>query len=181
MKSRGVFINLCTINIVNYLILVDYVVFMEINYFKLIVSIVACLLVGFIAGIWTASSISSWYNSLNKPSFNPPNWLFGPVWTMLYILMGISLYLVWNSNGSKTAIMFFVIQLVLNFLWSFMFFSLKNPLVAFVDIIILLVMIILTTIQFYPVSRTATGLMIPYILWVSFASVLNFSIYWLNR
>jgi benzodiazapine receptor len=154
---------------------------MEINYAKLVVSIGICLLVAFIAGMFTSSSVSTWYANLNKPSFNPPSWLFGPVWTVLYILMGISLYLVWNANGSKTALVFFGVQLALNFAWSFLFFSMHNPLVAFVDILLLLSMIVLTTIQFYPISRTAAYLFIPYILWVSFASILNFSIYWLNR
>ena len=154
---------------------------MQIDYIKLMVSVGACLIVGFVAGIWTSSSISSWYSTLNKPSFNPPNWLFGPVWTVLYILMGIALYLVWNNHGSKIAVMFFVIQLVLNFLWSFLFFSLKNSLIAFIEILVLLMMIVTTTIEFYPISAAAAYLMIPYILWVSFASVLNFSIYWLNK
>jgi translocator protein len=156
-------------------------IFMQMDYLKLIISIVVCLAVGFIAGIWTSSSINSWYSTLNKPSFNPPNWLFGPVWTILYILMGISLYLVWNQNGSKIAIMFFVLQLLLNFLWSFLFFQMKNPLIAFIEIIFLLAMIIITAIKFYPISTTAAYLMIPYIIWVTFASILNFSIYWLNR
>jgi tryptophan-rich sensory protein len=154
---------------------------MEINYLRLVASIGICLLVGFIAGFFTSSSISSWYSQLNKPSFNPPNWLFGPVWTVLYILMGVSLYLVWNNDGSKIAIIFFAVQLALNFIWSFLFFSLHNPLIAFIEILLLLSMIIVTTLKFYPISHTAAFLMIPYILWVSFASVLNFSIYWLNR
>lgn len=149
-------------------------------WYKLIISIAVCLAVGFVAGFFTASSVNSWYSKLNKPSFNPPSYLFGPVWTLLYILMGISLYLVWN-NGSKIAIIFFIIQLALNFAWSFLFFQLKNPLIAFIEIIILLIMIIVTTIKFYPISTTAAYLMIPYILWVTFASILNFSIYWLNR
>jgi translocator protein len=152
-----------------------------ISWYKLIISILICLAVGFFSGFFTATSIDSWYSKISKPSFNPPNWLFGPVWTILYILMGISLYLVWNSNGSKTAIMFFAIQLLLNFLWSFIFFKLQNPFIAFIEIIILLAIIIITAIKFYPISTTAAYLMIPYILWVSFATILNFSIYWLNR
>jgi tryptophan-rich sensory protein len=95
--------------------------------------------------------------------------------------MGVALYLVWNNSNDKVAIAFFIIQLILNFVWSFLFFQLKNPLVAFIEILMLLTMILMTTIKFYPISKAAAYLMIPYILWVSFATVLNFSIYWLNR
>ena len=154
---------------------------MEMNYLKLVISIGVCLLVGFIAGMLTATSIDTWYSTLTKPSFNPPNWVFGPAWTILYIMMGIALYLVWNASNNRIAVTFFVIQLALNFLWSFLFFALENPLIAFIEILLLLGMIILTAVQFYPVSRTAAFLLIPYILWVIFASLLNFSIYWLNR
>ena len=154
---------------------------MEMNYLKLVISIGVCLLVGFIAWMLTSTSIDTWYSTLTKPSFNPPNWVFGPAWTILYIMMGIALYLVWNSSNNRIAITFFMIQLALNFLWSFLFFALENPLIAFIEILLLLGMIILTAVQFYPVSRTAAFLLIPYILWVIFASVLNFSIYWLNR
>jgi translocator protein len=154
---------------------------MALHYLRLIVSVGVCLLVGTLAGLWTASSITSWYASLAKPAFNPPNWVFGPVWTLLYVLMGVALYLVWNAHGSRTAIALFLAQLALNFLWSFLFFALKNPLAAFIDIVALLVMIIVTALRFYPISKTAASLLVPYLLWVSFASVLNFSIYWLNR
>lgn len=157
---------------------------MQIDYVKLIVSIGGCLIIGAIAGLFTSSSIESWYSKLNKPSFNPPNWIFGPVWTLLYVLMGISVYLVWTSesvSGSSLAITLFLIQLLLNFLWSFLFFYFKNPFIAFIEILLLLVMIIVTTIQFYPISTTAALLFIPYILWVSFATILNFSIWWLNK
>ncbi len=154
---------------------------MFIDYFKLLVSVVVCLLVGFISGISNNTSMNSWYKHLKKPSFNPPGWIFAPVWTLLYILMGISFYLVWAAKGPIIAIIFFFVQLALNFIWSFLFFSMKNPLVAFIDIVILLVMILLTVIQFYPVSRIAALLFIPYILWVCFATMLNFTIYWLNR
>lgn len=154
---------------------------MAIDYPKLIASIGICLAIGLIAGLFTSNSVSTWYSNLNKPSFNPPNWIFGPVWTILYILMGISLYFVWVKPTSKIAITFFIIQLALNFLWSILFFSLKNPLLAFIDILLLLIMIILTMIQFYPISRTSALLFIPYLLWVSFATILNFSIYYLNK
>ena len=141
-------------------------------------SIVICLAVGGIAGFFTANSVSGWYKDLNKPSFNPPNYLFGPVWTVLYILMGVALYFIWTSNN-KTALIFFIAQLVLNFAWSFLFFQLKNPLIAFIEILILLVVIIATVITAR--NSVVTYLFIPYILWVSFATILNASIYWLNR
>lgn len=151
------------------------------NYLKLVISIGLCLSVGYIAGMFTSTSVDTWYPTLVKPSFTPPDWVFGPVWTILYIMMGIALYRVWNSSHNKVAITFFILQLALNFLWSFLFFGLKNPLLAFLEIVSLLVMIALTLWHFYPISRAAAFLLIPYLLWVGFASVLNFHIYWLNR
>jgi benzodiazapine receptor len=122
------------------------------------------------------------HTPLNKPFFNPPHWLFGPVWITLYLLMGISLYLIWNNDGkdSKSALIVFSIQLGLNTLWSLLFFGLKNPLLAFIEIILLWLFIVLTILFFYQKSKTASFLLIPYLLWVSFASVLNFSIFYLN-
>lgn len=156
----------------------------KINYFKLIISILICLSIGFIGSFFTASSVSTWYVTLNKPVFNPPGYLFAPVWTILYIMMGISLYLVWNKGlkdkTSKTGLILFGIQLILNFLWSVLFFGLKSPLIAFIEIILLWFFILLTMIYFYKISKLSSYLLIPYILWVSFASVLNFSIYYLN-
>jgi tryptophan-rich sensory protein len=145
---------------------------------KLIISILICLAVGGISGFFTANSVSTWYKDLNKPSFNPPNYLFGPVWTILYILMGVALYFIWTSNN-KTAIIFFIIQLALNFAWSLLFFQLKNPLIALIEILLLLTAMILTV--FYARNPTVTYLFIPYILWVSFATILNASIFFLNR
>lgn len=150
---------------------------------KLIASIIICQLAGIIGAVFTTPSISGWYASLNKPFFNPPNWLFGPVWTILYLLMGISLYLVWNQKKgmeTKTALIFFAIQLGLNTLWSIIFFGLRLPSVAFVEILILLLFIVLTIIKFFPISKVSAYLLIPYLLWVSFASVLNFYIFILN-
>lgn len=156
----------------------------KINYFKLTASIIISLLAGFIGSFFTSSSIQSWYTTINKPFFNPPNFVFGPVWTILFILMGISLYIIWttksNSKQKKIAIYLFGIQLVLNTLWSIIFFGLQNPLFAFIEIVILWVAILLTIINFKKISKTAAYLLIPYILWVSFAAVLNFSIYYLN-
>lgn len=150
---------------------------------KLIVSIVICQLAGIIGAVFTTPAISGWYANLNKPSFNPPNWLFGPTWILLYLLMGISLYLIWNlkpTTETKKAIVFFAIQLVLNSLWSIIFFGLRLPSVAFLEILLLLGFIILTIIKFFPLSKTSAYLLVPYLLWVSFASLLNFYIVKLN-
>jgi benzodiazapine receptor len=156
----------------------------KINYFRLIVSIAICQMAGIIGSFFTVSSVSTWYQTLNKPFFNPPGWLFGPVWIILYLLMGISLYIVWNkgvkSKQSKIAVTLFGAQLVLNSLWSIIFFGLKSPLFAFIEIIVLWIAIVSTIIYFYRISKTASYLLLPYIIWVSFASVLNFFIYYLN-
>lgn len=157
---------------------------MKIKYFKLIAAIIICQLAGIIGSFFTVSSVSTWYQTLNKPSFNPPSWLFGPVWITLYFLMGISLYLVWRkelkTKTYKTALTIFAVQLVLNALWSILFFGLKMPGIAFIEIVLLWISIILSMIYFYKISKASTYLLIPYILWVSFASILNFAIYYLN-
>lgn len=155
---------------------------MKLNFFKLIISILLCLIVGFLGSIFTSKSVSTWYSTLNKPSFNPPSWVFAPVWTILFILMGISFYLVWNSGNKNInlAILFFIIQLVLNVLWSLFFFGMQSPLYALIDIVFLWIMILLTIIQFYLILPLSAYLMIPYILWVSFAAVLNFILWKLN-
>ncbi|MGZ3902653.1 MAG: TspO/MBR family protein [Bacteroidia bacterium] len=147
-----------------------------------------CLLltlgVGFIAGIATANSINGWYLTLNKPFFNPPNYLFGPVWTLLYILMGISLYLIIKAPKSiekpKAYILFFI-QLMLNFFWSFIFFLFQSPLYASIEIIVLWLFIISMIIQFTKISKVAAWINIPYLAWVSFATCLSVSIYLLNK
>ena len=150
---------------------------------KLIASIIICQLAGIIGAIFTTPSISGWYTNLNKPFFNPPSWLFGPVWTLLYLLMGISLFFVWNQKKgvkTKTALIIFAIQLGLNALWSIIFFGLHSPLVAFLEIIVLWLFIILTIIKFFPISKISAYLLIPYLLWVSFAGFLNLFIVRLN-
>jgi len=149
---------------------------------RLIVSIVICQLVGVIGSIPNIKSIPGWYSKIKKPKFNPPSWIFGPVWTLLYLLMGISLYLIWNSgNANNLALVVFFVQLLLNFVWSFIFFGMKRPGWAFVEIVFLWVSILWTIILFYSISNVAAYLLIPYILWVSFAAILNFSIWFLNR
>lgn len=154
------------------------------NWVKLILCIIAIELVGVIGGFFTASSIPLWYDSLIKPSFNPPNWIFGPVWTILYITIGISLYLVWtNKAKSKKKTKFywaFWIQLILNFFWSILFFGNQNIFGALIEIIFLWMAILATIIFAYKISKPSAYLLIPYWLWVSFATVLNFAIWILN-
>lgn len=153
--------------------------------FKIPVSITVCLLIGFLSGISTADSISGWYTTLEKPFFNPPNWIFGPVWTALYTLMGIAVGLIWNSQASqdqkKKGLILFGCQLATNGLWSILFFGIQSPLLAFIDIIVLLLLIILTIKAFKPISKTASWLLYPYLAWVSFATLLNLSIIVLNN
>ncbi|MGE0792597.1 MAG: TspO/MBR family protein [Candidatus Woesearchaeota archaeon] len=156
----------------------------KINYWKLVSAILICQLAGIIGSIFTAPSVKTWYTTIIKPSFNPPNYLFGPVWTTLFILMGISLYIIWDnkkkSKFKKKAITIFSIQLFLNLLWSILFFGFKSPLLASIEIVILLIAIAITIYYFYKISKPSAYLLIPYILWVSFAMILNFAIVYLN-
>lgn len=151
---------------------------------RLLMSIVICQTAGIVGSFFTTPNIPTWYKTLQKPAFAPPNWLFAPVWTILFLLMGIALYLVWKQGWSlpsvRTAMTIFFIHLLVNILWSGVFFGLRSPLAGFFVIIALWFLIILTIIYFSNVSKTAGILLIPYILWVSFASVLNFMIYKLN-
>jgi translocator protein len=151
---------------------------------KLVVSLILPLGVGSISGIFTTAEIPSWYETLNKPSFNPPNWVFGPVWTTLYFLMGISLFLVWKQLPGRErnrAILVFMIQLFLNFCWSFLFFYFHQLGLALVEILLLWLSIFLMILLFYRLRPLAAYINIPYILWVTFATVLNAAYYFLNR
>jgi tryptophan-rich sensory protein len=153
---------------------------------RILTVVVTCLAIGYFSGIVTRSSITTWYPTLVKPTFNPPNWIFAPVWSMLYVMMGVAAGLVWSKIESdkeavKKALVVFAIQLALNALWSYLFFGLHNPLLAGLEIIILWLMIYETYIQFAKINKIAGFLLIPYLLWVSFATVLNGSIWWLNR
>lgn len=157
---------------------------MKIDVVKLIVAIVLCQLAGFLGSFFTSPNIPTWYASINKPAFNPPNWLFAPVWTTLFLLMGIALYLVWVKGFKKPvvkkAVAIFVIQFILNILWSLLFFGLQNPFYGFVEIIVLWIAIAATIWMFKKVDRRAAMLLIPYIAWVSFAALLNYYIWMLN-
>jgi len=153
------------------------------NIKKLISSIFICQLAGIIGLVFTSSSVNDWYTAIQKPYFNPPSWVFAPVWTLLFLMMGVSLYLVlikrWDRN-IKTGVILFGFQLGLNIIWSFLFFGLKNPFFAFIEIIILWAAILLTIFKFWKIDRKASYLLIPYFLWVTFAAILNFNIYILN-
>jgi len=151
---------------------------------KLVAAIALPLAVGGIAGMFTANAIPEWYATLNQPSFNPPNWIFGPVWTLLYILMGISFYLIWNLEPGKLrrqAITVFLVQLLFNFGWSFCFFYFKRIDIALADIVLLWSTIVLMLIQFNRLKPVAAYINIPYLLWVTFATVLNAAYFILNR
>lgn len=153
------------------------------NYLKLIISIIICLLAGITGSIFTGDSMG-WYYTLNKPFFRPPNWLFGPVWTILYVMMGISLYFLWKrgftSNDSKYALGIFTVQLLLNTGWSFVFFGARSIGGGLAVILVLWILILLTIFAFYRLNTASAYLLIPYLIWVSYASVLNLSIWRLN-
>lgn len=150
----------------------------------LIISLLVAFLPGTIGSLFTYPAINSWYRYLQKPLFSPPSWIFGPAWTTLYLLMGIASYLIVKTGLTnkkvKSAIIIYGLQLILNGLWSVLFFGLHSPLLAFLEIVILWILIMMTIIRFFKISKTAAYLLIPYLLWVSFASILNLSILLLN-
>lgn len=153
---------------------------------RIVLVVMTCLVIGYLSGTVTRESILTWYPTLVKPVFNPPNWLFAPVWTLLYAMMGVAGGLIWNHleadrENVKKAFLFFIIQLGLNALWSYLFFGLHNPLLALIEIILLWLMIFETYTQFKRIDKVAGMLLIPYLIWVSFATVLNASIWWLNK
>jgi tryptophan-rich sensory protein len=153
------------------------------NIIKFIISLALPLVVAGIAGMFTAKAVPEWYASLNRPVISPPNWVFGPVWTVLYILMGISFYLIWMQppgNLRTIAMVIYLLQLFLNFGWSFLFFYFKQTGLALLEIIILWIGILAMLFVFYKVRPVATYLNIPYFLWVSFATILNAAYFKLN-
>jgi tryptophan-rich sensory protein len=157
---------------------------MKNNFAKLAAAILACEFAGVMGSIFTGTSIDLWYPTLSMPALNPPAWVFGPVWTTLYALMGIAAFLVWRNGWKqkkvRKALLVFGIQLILNTLWSVIFFGLHNVALAFVEILMLWLSILLTIVYFYKVSRAAAYLLVPYILWVSFAVYLNMAIWMFN-
>lgn len=149
----------------------------------LVASLLIPLAVGSLAGFATASSVTTWYATLAKPAFNPPSWVFGPVWTTLYLMMGVSLFLVWRGDPTperNRALSLFGLQLALNFAWSFLFFAAERPDLALADILLLDVAIFATIHAFRALSRMAAALLVPYLLWCLFATVLNGAIWTLN-
>ena len=156
------------------------------KYVKILLCVVTCIAIGFLSGQVTQTSVETWFPTLEKPSFNPPSWVFAPVWSLLYVMMGIAAGLVWNridheNENVRKALWFFVIQLVLNALWSIIFFGLKNPLLALIEIVLLWLMIYETYVKFGKIDKIAGYLFVPYWLWVTFATALNASIWWLNK
>jgi tryptophan-rich sensory protein len=155
------------------------------NTIKLLICISITELTGAIGSIFTFPSIESWYTTLVRPELSPPNWVFGPVWTTLFVLMGIAAFLVWkkglNRKDVRIALWVFVGQLILNMMWSIIFFNLQSPFWAFMDLIVLWLAIVSTMTLFSKISRPALWLLVPYILWVSFAGYLNYMIWILNR
>ena len=150
---------------------------------KLFVSIALPLGLGAIAGLFTAEAIPEWYTTLNRPSFNPPNWIFGPVWTTLYMLMGISIFLIWKQDVSKernVAILIFMLQLFLNFGWSFIFFYFNMIGFALIEIVFLWISIVIMLGLFYKIKPMAAYINIPYLIWVTFATILNAGYFILN-
>jgi benzodiazapine receptor len=155
----------------------------------IVIKFIICLVLTFsaalVGSLFTRGAVTDWYATLNRPYFTPPNWLFGPVWTILYLLMAISAFIVWQKSlvnpAVKIALILYLVQLILNALWSVIFFGLKLPMLAFIEIIMLWTAIVFTILAFARVSITAALILVPYILWVSFAAVLNFSIWFLNR
>lgn len=155
--------------------------------FKKIITLLLCIVIplaiGFVSGIISAAGVTDWYMNVQKPSFNPPSWVFGPVWTVLYILMGISIYLTLQQPASKlrnTALVLQTVQLSLNFWWSIIFFAMENPALALLEIILLWLSILVLIIVTWRVKRVAAYLLLPYLAWVNFAAILNASIWILN-
>jgi tryptophan-rich sensory protein len=149
----------------------------------LVVSVGICLGAAGIGSFLTTPAIAPWYANLRKPPWTPPNWLFGPVWTVLYLSMAVAAWLVWRHAGlsfARLPLTLFIIQLALNVAWSGIFFGLRVPGAAFLEVVLLWIFILLTAMAFWPVSRTACGLMVPYLVWVTYASALNAAIWRLN-
>jgi len=155
--------------------------------FKIVVAILICELTGIISSIISMPSMYPWFSEIQKPSWNPPSTIFAPVWTTLYLLMGISLALVWKKDvgsgqeeAKQNAMLWFALQLFLNFWWSIVFFKFHSLSISLVVIVLMVVSIIITIFKFAPFSKVASWLLIPYISWVCFASILNFTIWQLN-
>lgn len=154
------------------------------NFLKLVLSILICQIAGITGALFTAGSVSGWYATLIKPSFNPPDSVFAPVWTVLYLLMGISMFLIWKeglrNKEVRNAFILFIVQLVFNTLWTIIFFGAQSVTGGFIVILILWILILICIFRFLRISKTAGMLLIPYFFWVAFAAVLNCYIMILN-
>jgi benzodiazapine receptor len=158
------------------------------NLTKIIISISVCVLVGLLSSLATKSSVDTWFLTLEKPFFHPPSWVFAPVWIILYVLMGYSFAIIWSNKSQsrrskeiiKNAMVVFGVQLVLNALWSILFFKLCNPFLALIEISLLWLMIFETIKAFNKIDNFASKLLLPYLVWVSFATILNGSIWFMN-
>jgi benzodiazapine receptor len=154
------------------------------NFIYFFYNIIKVALIAVIGGLVTAPSVSGWYSTVNKPTFNPPNWLFGPVWTILFFLMALSAFIAWETGEDKKylakSLALYNFQLGLNLLWSILFFGFKSPTIAFVEIIFLWFSILYTIIRFKKINKLSAILLIPYLLWVTFAAFLNLTIVLLN-
>lgn len=149
-----------------------------------VIFILLCFIVQIVGSFWTKETVSTWYPTLAKPSWTPPDWIFGPVWSGLYIMIAISGWLLYRaeySNKRTAALMLYGGQLALNFIWSFLFFSLRSPILGLIDIVLLCLLIILTIIKAWPVNRLASLLLVPYLVWVMYATTLNIGIWILNE
>jgi tryptophan-rich sensory protein len=155
-----------------------------VSYPRLAAAVLACIIIGSLGSVVTVTGPGSWYESLAKPWFTPPGWVFAPVWITLFTLMGIAMYLAWQSGTGRrevrVALALFGIQFVLNVLWSFLFFGLRSPFLGLLDILVLWVLIAATIAAFYRVKKAAAYLLLPYIAWVTLASLLNYAIWALN-
>ena len=155
------------------------------NNWKLAICIFISQATGIISGLLTNTQNNTWYDTIVKPSWNPPGYLFGPVWTILYLMMAISLWIIWKSNAQETekfqACLLFASQLFLNFWWTILFFKFQSPLCAFVEILVMICLIVITIYKFSAISKTAAWLLVPYISWVCFATILNYKLWVLNK
>jgi len=150
---------------------------------EIFLSILLAQATGLLGSIFTITGLESWYGGLTKPAWNPPNWLFAPVWTLLFTLMGVASYIIWRyypKKEAKKALVLYLIHLPVNIFWSVLFFGLQSPLLALIEIVIMWVLILLIIIKFYKVKKIAGYLLIPYLAWVSFATLLNFTIVIIN-
>jgi tryptophan-rich sensory protein len=155
-----------------------------IGIFKLLISIIVCQAAGIIGSFFTARALPGWFAGLNQPSFTPPDWMYAPIWIVMYLLMAIAAFLIWwrglHIKPVRVAMILFLVQLVLNLLWVVTLFGLQSVLYGLVTVVALWIMVLFTIIQFYKISIAAGTLMIPYILWVTFTVILNGSLYLLN-